>query len=92
MGAHRGFIQGAPDFAIEVRSPEDRLRALVAKARDYLAAGGRLVWIVDPATRRVYVHRRGRLPRVVQGRAVLDGGDVLPRFSLPLADVFADLE
>ncbi|MFP3940248.1 MAG: Uma2 family endonuclease, partial [Thermoanaerobaculia bacterium] len=48
---------GAPNLAVEVASPRDSERALAAKAGEYLAAGGRTVWVLDPERRTVTVHR-----------------------------------
>lgn len=50
----------------------------------------RLVWIVDPASQTVRVHEPGREPRVLALGAVLDGGEVLPGFALPLAELFGE--
>jgi Uma2 family endonuclease len=86
------LVAPPPDLAVEVRSPDDRLAALSAKAGDYLKAGASLMWIVDPSTRRVHVHQPARSPRVLQEDAALDGAGLLPGFSLPLAEVFAGLE
>jgi Uma2 family endonuclease len=89
-GRRRGFIPGAPDLAVEVRSTDTTLVELSAKGREYLDAGTRLVWLVDPQSQTVQVHEPGREPRVVSVGAVLDGGDVLPGFALPLAELFND--
>ena len=87
---HRGFFPGAPDLAVDVRSPDETLAQLAAKAGEYLAAGARLVWVVDPPADVVYAYVAGEEPRRLSGRDVLTGGDVLPGFALPLAQLFAD--
>jgi Uma2 family endonuclease len=86
----RGFVPFAPDLAVEVRSPDDSPADLSAKAQDYLDAGARLVWVVDPPARTVQVREPGRAPRVLGIDAVLDGGEVLPGFALPLAELFGE--
>ena len=53
----KGFFPGAPDLAVEVLSPDDRAGEVLEKVRDWLAAGTRSVWVVDPRTRTVTVHR-----------------------------------
>jgi Uma2 family endonuclease len=88
----RGFIPGAPDLAVEVRSPGQTLPELGRKASAYLAAGCRLVWLVDPAPRQVLVHQPGVAPLAVTEGETLSGGDVLPGFSLELARLFAELD
>jgi Uma2 family endonuclease len=83
------FFEGAPDLAVEVLSPGNTRREIAAKVRDYLAAGSRAVWVVDPERRTVTVHRPDREPERLAGSDVLDGGAVLPGFRLPLAEIFA---
>jgi Uma2 family endonuclease len=87
-----GFIPGAPDLAIEVRSPDDALAELAVKAAEYLEAGARLVWIVDTPARRVQVLRPSQPATWLSQHDALDGGDVLPGFVLSLARLFAELE
>lgn len=85
----RGFVPVAPDLAVEIRSPDGTLTELSAKVQEYLDAGARLVWVVDPPSQTVQVHESERDPRVVTMGAALDGGEVLPRFALPLAELFS---
>jgi Uma2 family endonuclease len=56
-GAFRGYFPEPPDLAVEVLSPSERPADVHAKIGDYLAAGSRLVWVIDPSNRRVRVHR-----------------------------------
>jgi Uma2 family endonuclease len=58
----RGFIEGAPDFAAEVRSPSDSWIATVEKGGIWIAHGAQVVWCIDPPTQRVAVLRPGRQP------------------------------
>jgi Uma2 family endonuclease len=85
--AHR-FFEGAPDLAVEVVSPNDRATEIEEKAVGYLRTGVRLVWVVYPPTRRVVVHSPGRTTRTLEGSDALDGGDVVPGFTCPVADPF----
>jgi Uma2 family endonuclease len=50
-GIPSGYFPGAPDFVVEVLSPNDRATDVAAKVADWLAAGAELVWVVDPAAR-----------------------------------------
>jgi len=75
------FFEGAPDLAVEVLSPSNRRGALDAKAEEYLEAGARAVWIVDPERRAITVHHPGAEPRRLAAGDMLDGGDVLPGFT-----------
>lgn len=83
------FIEGAPDLAVEVASPGDSRRKLGDKAKSYLAAGTPLVWVVWPKRQTVDVHRPGAPVETVTIAGVLDGGEVLPGFTLPVARIFA---
>jgi len=85
----KGFFQGAPDLAVEVVSPSDRASEVLAKVQDWLDAGSRMVWVVDPQTRTVTVHRSRTEITVLGVADQLTCGDLLPGFSLAVADVFA---
>jgi Uma2 family endonuclease len=77
-----------PDLAVEVVSPSDRADDVNAKVTTYLQAGTRLVWVVWPRTRTIYAFRAGRADTLGLNDR-LDGGDVLPGFSVPVAEIFA---
>ncbi len=83
-----GFFEGAPDLAVEVLSPSNTPASVAEKTRQYLAAGARLVWNVDPRQRTVTVHAPGAEPQVLAAGDRLDGGDVLPGFSIPVRVLF----
>ena len=87
----QGFFEGAPDLAVEVLSPNDRASEVNAKVQDWLDAGCRMVWVVDPQLGQVHVYAKGQPTRMLKGQDVLDGGTVLPGFALALADLFAAL-
>ena len=84
----RGFVPLAPDLAVEVVSPSDRVVDVSAKVSEYLAGGVKLVWVVEPRRRTVTEYHADRSARLVIDGEALDGGDVLPGFSLPLAEIF----
>jgi Uma2 family endonuclease len=83
-----GFFEGAPDLAVEVLSPGDRVGEVSAKIQDWLAAGCRLVWVVDPGTRTVTQYRSRSEIALLTAAETLAGGDVVPGFSLPVAEIF----
>jgi Uma2 family endonuclease len=83
------FVPLAPDLAVEVLSPSDRMVDAMSKVTMYLQAGVRLVWLVDPAERTVTVFRPDAALKLLGEGDALDGGDVLPGFSVPVADIFA---
>jgi Uma2 family endonuclease len=78
----------APDLAVEVLSPSDRKADALAKVVMYLQAGTPLVWLVNPTTRTIVVFRSETNPVTLGERDTLDGGDVLPGFSVPIAEIF----
>ncbi|MFN0177415.1 MAG: Uma2 family endonuclease [Gemmatimonadales bacterium] len=82
------FIEGAPDLAVEIASPSDSWPALLRKVADYLEAGARLVWLVDPVSESVMACRAATAPRVLIGQDRLDGGDVLPGFAWEVRELF----
>jgi Uma2 family endonuclease len=88
-GIGPGFLQLAPDLAVEVVSPSDTVSELGEKVDEYAAAGVRVVWIVDPANRTVTIHETGRSVRILREGDVLDGGDVVPGFRYEVAGLFA---
>lgn len=82
-----------PEIAVEVVSESSRHRDYFEKPEDYLAAGVRLYWIIDPITRSATVLTRsadGWQPSVLPEIGVLTTG-LLPGFELRLASVFAVL-
>lgn len=82
------FVRGAPDFVVEVISPNDRPGAVLAKVMMWLDAGVHLVWLVDPDRKTVTVFTPRSQPRTHTIGQTLDGGDVLPGFTLPVRDIF----
>lgn len=82
------FVPIAPDLAVEVLSPTDRRPDALAKVAMYLQAGVQLVWLVDPARRIVTVFRPDASIMSLEDGDVLDGGDVLPGFSVPVDTLF----
>ncbi len=86
-----GWMQLAPDLAVEVVSKNEGAPRLETKIREYLSTGVRLIWVIYPETRTAYVHRAdGSVSRLEEADA-LSGEDVLPGFSLTLAQLFASL-
>ena len=83
-----GYAQVAPDLAVEIVSPSDRLPAVNDKALMWLRYGVRLVWVVRPDERRIDIHRDGYPVAVLTENDALDGADVLPGFSCPVREIF----
>jgi len=82
-----GFADLAPDLAVEVLSPGDRPGEILAKVADWLSAGTRLVWVVDPLRRVARVYRHDGTETIVTADGALEGEDVLPGFACPLEEI-----
>jgi Uma2 family endonuclease len=89
LRGHRGDgpFHGAPDLAVEVLSPDDRWVEGMAKVELYLAYGARLVWVIDPEARTVMVFDSPTASRILREDDTLDGGDVLPGFSVVVREI-----
>lgn len=81
-------FEGPPDLAVEVLSPSNTPGAVHAKVADYLAAGTRLVWVVDPEQETVTVYRSLLSPRRLSGEDELDGEDVVQGFRAGVTTLF----
>ena len=82
-----GYPALAPDLAVEVLSPGDRPGQVLAKVADWLSAGTRLVWVLDPDRRVARIYRADGSETLVTAEGSLDGEDVLPGFACPLASI-----
>jgi Uma2 family endonuclease len=90
-GFGRGWVRAAPDFAVEVLSPDETTSETDEKLDDYRAAGTSLLWVVDAATRRVTVYAADAPTRWFCSGDTLDGGTVIPGFAIPVDDLFEDV-
>ena len=83
------FQDLAPDLAVEIVSPSETGPSVAEKVAAYLDAGVRMVVVVRPRRRTVTVHTpEDRGGRVLGEGDELDGGEVVPGFRLPLAELF----
>ncbi|MBW3635891.1 MAG: Uma2 family endonuclease [Armatimonadetes bacterium] len=84
------YLDGAPTLAIEIVSKNDSLRKTKEKADEFLEAGAQAAWIIHPKQRCVFV----RTPDEPEAKYTLGqsvpGGDILPGFELPVAQLFED--
>jgi Uma2 family endonuclease len=82
------FMELVPDLVVEVISPSERPGQITTKLFTYLNAGVQIVWLVDPENKLVTVHTAGEIPRTLTTDDEIDGGEVLPGFSVPVAAFF----
>ena len=82
------FLPLCPDFAIELRSPSDKLETVQAKMEEYIENGARLGWLVDPQAKCVHVYRPGVMAQVLQGVLQVSGDPELLGFVLDLREIW----
>jgi Uma2 family endonuclease len=83
-------VEGAPDLAVEVKSPTDSKREMRLKAEDYMRFGTKMVWLVFPDERKIEVYVLDEDVQELTINDTLDGGDVLPEFKLAVRDIFPE--
>lgn len=84
----KGFLDGPPDLAIEVISPDDRPSAIRDKVEEYLTRGVTLVLVIDPDERAVVMYRPLTAPVTASASEVIDLGDVVPGFRCTVREIF----
>ncbi len=87
-GLPDGYIPFAPDFAVEVVSPTDEAEEVQLKINQYLRYGTHLIWVVYPKSRTVVVYTPDST-QTLDITGTLNGGDVLPGFSLPVTNILS---
>ncbi|HEY5645689.1 MAG TPA: Uma2 family endonuclease [Pseudomonadales bacterium] len=85
--APAGYAELAPDLVVEVLSPDDRPGVVLAKVADWLTAGSRLVWVVDPLRWQVRVYRADGSESLLDSEGTLEGEDVVPGFTCPVREI-----
>ncbi len=87
-----GFLEGAPDLAIEVLSPTNTIEEIDTKIGDYFENDARLIRVIHPIHHYVLVYRSAQEPdRLLKAIDSLDGEDVVPGFTFPVANLFQKL-
>ena len=88
IGETDGYWPSAPDLVVEIISPNDRYTDVEAKVAEWLEAGTRMVIVVNPRRRSVRVHRSPTaVDDLVEGDTI-QGGDVVPGWSMPISGLF----
>jgi Uma2 family endonuclease len=88
--SQEGYIKTVPDLVVEVRSKNDSMPYLLEKAKTYLAAGVGQVWIADPKSRTISIHRTEGDPQLIEASdSITDQHfSLIPGLKLVLAEVF----
>ena len=88
VGEVEGYWPGAPDLAVEVVSPNDSYAGVEEKVAAWLGAGTRTVVVIEPRTRTVTLRSSRTEITILAEGDVLDVGEVVPGWTMPVADVF----
>jgi Uma2 family endonuclease len=87
-----GFLDGSPDLAIEVLSPNNTIAEIHQKLVEYFENGSRLVWVINLKQHYVLVYRSAKEPdRLLKQSDMLDGEEVIAGFTMPLSELFQKL-
>lgn len=86
-----GLFVGPPDLAVEVASPNDSYEAMHELALAWLTHGASEVWVIEAKARRVTLYRPNGTMQMLHATDTLHGGEVLPEFSVPVANLFPPL-
>lgn len=85
-----GYLETIPELIVEIRSKNDTAPEIATKVDDYLKAGVRLAWVVEPDRESVTEHRANSAPKVIHKTDTLTCDDIIPGLHLPLAELFKD--
>jgi Uma2 family endonuclease len=83
-----GYVEGAPELAVEVVSPSQSAEDLDIKVQQYLRSGAEQVWVVYPITKRIHIFLAGGKVRILNETQTLEAGELLPGFSAKVGDFF----
>jgi Uma2 family endonuclease len=83
-----GWVERSPELAVEIVSPSDSAQDLEIKVEQYLRYGAQQVWVFFPKQKQVHIHQSGAARIVLNESETLTGGDLLPGFSVKVADLF----
>ena len=83
------YFRGAPDIAVECVTTCDTYYYVTGKVSDWLEAGASMVVVVDAHNKNITVHRSHTDVAFLKREDTLDGGDVVPGWSMPVADIFS---
>ncbi len=90
--AHASIGKIAPALACEIISDSNTPREIQRKLKEFFSAGTKLFWVIDPKTETIEVYTKPTKPKTLTTADTLDGGRVLPGFSLSIADLFGYLD
>ncbi|ETX05249.1 Uma2 family endonuclease [Candidatus Entotheonella palauensis] len=83
-----GDWEVVPDLAVEVISPNDVFKDVLAKVREYFHYGVLLVWVISPEEQQIYVYESPTQVRILSVDDKLTGGNAVSGFRLTVASLF----
>ena len=86
--SREGYSSIPPDLAVEVISPNDLAKELDEKLEDYLRAGVKLIWVINPETRTLQVYHPDGTSRRLHEADEVSGENVIPGFACSVATFF----
>lgn len=90
VGRTRGYWHGAPDLAVEVLSPDDRVSEVEQKVAEWLAGGAKQVWVVSPRLKTITVYSSLTNICTLTENNTLGGGDLIPGFEIAISEIFVE--
>jgi Uma2 family endonuclease len=84
----KGYLPVAPDLVIEVKSPSDLWKSILAKVAEYLNAGVTVVCVLDPERQTATIYQADQPEQTLSAEAMLSFPQVLPGFSVPVKRFF----
>ena len=84
----RKFAPIAPDFVLELLSPNDRLSDIQSKMQEYRSCGVNLGWLIYPDEKRVEIYRLGQTVEVLIEPQTLSGEELMPGLTVELREIF----
>jgi len=88
----KGYFQGSPDLAVEILSPSNTVEEIHDKIVEFFENGTRLVWVIHPDEKYVLVYHSPSPDRLLRLEDSLNGEEIVPGFSLAVAELFPELE
>ena len=85
-----GFVDGAPDLAIEVVSPDERMSDLLTKMAEYFESGAQEVWLLFPERKQAHRYRADLSVEVLHENDILHGAPLVPDFAVRVGDLFEE--
>ncbi|MDJ0897887.1 MAG: Uma2 family endonuclease [Xenococcus sp. MO_188.B8] len=84
----KGFAPIAPDFVLELMSPNDDLLTVQKKMKEYMSNGVRLGWLINPEDKQVEVYSLGKAKELLEHPNTIANNDVLPGLVLELDTIW----